>query len=317
MSCFFRTSFRGEPSLVNYDAVISHAHSNRSHELIVSGWATDSRRPAGQVIKVGQEQEKHQFTLDAVDFSELRNLSDSIDDVLVPTKRYGSYCVKRMREIGEEQKKKEELRRQGRRLGRRRRRKKKKKSDDDSEKVSCDQIRDQAAKQKCRMEKQEKCQASRRDRGKTPEQQPCTSSERKMRKAWPWTVGMDGGSKAGGRGGGDCDKMTLRSDRKVCKRLKRKICKKELKRKHEELREGRIVAICKVEQRIQSCAAELARKRRRGRKRRKNASQVGKASCVRKEERKLERDHSKRMGKGRKRNLNKMQPEDMKLVVIN
>ena len=124
-SCFFRTSLRGgAPSLANYDAVISKAHSNASHELILSGWSANSASPVGQLVKIGQEQENHQFMLDSVEQDELfpiEKISDveKISDLTVPSRRL-KYCQRKKDEWEEEQRKRKKKKKK------RRKRKKKK-----------------------------------------------------------------------------------------------------------------------------------------------------------------------------------------------
>ena len=315
-SCFFRTSLRGgAPSLANYDAVISKAHSNASHELILSGWSANSASPVGQLVKIGQEQENHQFMLDSVEQDELfpiEKISDveKISDLTVPSRRL-KYCQRKKDEWEEEQRKRKKKKKK-----KKRKEKQKQKKD---KKEECDSIRDIRKRVDCRKVKESKCLETRIARGKSPMEQPCNAHERKWKRMTMChkACRKDGYTRKACKAC-NCDKLRPRSNRKECKRLKRKNCRKGIKEKFPEFKDQRIVGICKAKQRIQSCSRKRMVMIMRRRKIKipigGSASLYAIEICARREERKLKRTRDKRIKKGRKWNPNKMKPEDIKLL---
>ncbi len=78
-SCYFRRQLA--TSISDLNTLVSEAHSNATHHLILAVRRSDSHTPSGEMVPVGRETTAHQFVVQPVRYADLRAHHLSVDTI--------------------------------------------------------------------------------------------------------------------------------------------------------------------------------------------------------------------------------------------
>lgn len=227
--CWFHTQFK---DLVTATVADLYTLSSAKHvDLYLSIDTKDNYRPFGEQVRVGRESTRHQFNFVPVDYPELRSVIDNktIREFYKPIVRYNKYCPRVLSRPSPSP------------------------SSNPSVAADCRAVQSKKQRLLCQMELERLCQ---RRENEADYKTDIPSLGKLCARVspvnpWPWKTTRN------------CSALRLRSDRRLCKREKRKRCRKNVMKKNPGMRSTEAVAQCKAKQAKDRCVRKVRRKNKK------------------------------------------------------
>ncbi len=124
----------------------------------------------------------------------------------------------------------------------------------------CSEVADRKHREKCREEKVVRCLKRRRTSAQSPLEHPCTSQERRDRRRHRRLMKMAAATPSPWSRTRNCSSLRLKSDRRVCRREKRRRCRRRMAAEHSHLSGEKLAALCVARRWIGRCAKRGAKR---------------------------------------------------------